>query len=81
MSKTVLYVEDNEFNRKIVRQLLTVTTYRLLEATDGDDTFALDGQITFDAGSAGAVVERGAAENNIGLEGRLRRGKNQTQSK
>lgn len=33
--KTVLYVEDNEFNRKIVRQLLSVTTYRLLEATDG----------------------------------------------
>jgi two-component system, cell cycle response regulator DivK len=36
MSKTILYVEDNEFNRKIVRQLLTATTYRLLEATDGE---------------------------------------------
>ena len=33
--KTVLYVEDNAFNRKIVRQLLGSTTYRLLEATDG----------------------------------------------
>jgi two-component system cell cycle response regulator DivK len=34
--KTVLYVEDNEFNRKIVRDLLARTSYRLLEATDGD---------------------------------------------
>jgi len=33
---TVLYVEDNEFNRKIVRQLLSRTTYRLLEAPDGE---------------------------------------------
>jgi two-component system, cell cycle response regulator DivK len=41
VSKTVLYVEDNEFNRKIVRQLLTVTTYRLLEATDGEEGVAL----------------------------------------
>ena len=40
-SKTVLYVEDNEFNRKIVRQLLTVTTYRLLEATDGEQGVAM----------------------------------------
>ena len=30
--KTVLYVEDNEYNRKIVRQLLSRTSYRLLEA-------------------------------------------------
>jgi two-component system, cell cycle response regulator DivK len=44
VSKTVLYVEDNEFNRKIVRQLLRVTTYRLLEATDGEQgvTLAFD---------------------------------------
>ena len=41
MSKTVLYVEDNEFNRKIVRQLLSVTTYRLLEAIDGEQGVAL----------------------------------------
>ncbi len=33
---TVLYVEDNEYNRKIVRQLLSRTTYRLLEAADGE---------------------------------------------
>ena len=38
--KTVLYVEDNEFNRKIVRQLLASTTYRLLEATDGEQGVA-----------------------------------------
>ena len=41
MSKTVLYVEDNEFNRKIVRQLLSVTTYRLLEAIDGEQGVAM----------------------------------------
>ena len=35
MSKTILYAEDNEFNRKIVRQALRRTTYRLIEATDG----------------------------------------------
>ena len=32
---TVLYVEDNEFNRKIVRQALRRTSYQLIEATDG----------------------------------------------
>jgi two-component system cell cycle response regulator DivK len=35
-AKTILYVEDNEFNRKIVRQLLARTTYRLREAIDGE---------------------------------------------
>ncbi len=35
MSKTILYVEDNEFNIKIVRQLLSRTSYRLIEAKDG----------------------------------------------
>ncbi len=34
--KTILYVEDNELNRKIVRHLLARTTYRLVEATDGE---------------------------------------------
>jgi len=34
--KTILYVEDNEFNRKIVRQLLAKTSYRLVEAMDGE---------------------------------------------
>jgi two-component system cell cycle response regulator DivK len=40
VSKTILYVEDNEFNRKIVRQLLAATTYRLLEAIDGEQGVA-----------------------------------------
>ena len=38
--KTILYVEDNEFNRKIVRQLLVKTTYRLREAVDGEEGVA-----------------------------------------
>jgi two-component system cell cycle response regulator DivK len=38
--KTILYVEDNEFNRKIVRQLLVKTTYRLREAVDGEQGVA-----------------------------------------
>lgn len=39
--KTILNVEDNEFNRKIVRDLLGRTTYRLLEAADGDSGVAV----------------------------------------
>jgi len=39
--RTVLYVEDNEFNRKIVRQLLSRTTYRLVEAHDGEAGVAM----------------------------------------
>ena len=34
--KTVLYVEDNEANRKMVRLLLQRTTYSLVEAYDGE---------------------------------------------
>ena len=34
--KTILYIEDNEYNRKIVRQLLIRTSYRLIESVDGD---------------------------------------------
>ena len=34
--KTILYVEDNEFNRKIVRDLLKRTAYALIEAQDGE---------------------------------------------
>jgi two-component system cell cycle response regulator DivK len=34
--KTVLYVEDNEYNLKIVRQLLARTVYKLIEAKDGE---------------------------------------------
>jgi two-component system cell cycle response regulator DivK len=40
-ARTVLYVEDNEYNRKIVRQLLTHTSYRLVEATDGETGVAM----------------------------------------
>src|SRR5438445_5497879 len=36
--KTILYVEDNELNRRIVRDLLKRTTYRLLEAPDGESS-------------------------------------------
>ena len=34
--KTILYVEDNEANRKIVRLLLMNTAYALIEANDGE---------------------------------------------
>ena len=44
--KTILYVEDNEMNRKIVRALLKATTYRLVEAHDGE------------AGVAAALAEK-----------------------
>jgi two-component system cell cycle response regulator DivK len=39
--RTVLYVEDNEYNRKIVRQLLSRTSYRLIEASDGEGALVL----------------------------------------
>ena len=35
-AKTILYVEDNELNRKIVRDMLKRTTYSLIEAIDGE---------------------------------------------
>ena len=34
--RTILYIEDNEYNRKIVRQLLSRTSYELKEAVDGE---------------------------------------------
>jgi two-component system cell cycle response regulator DivK len=39
--RTILYIEDNEYNRKIVRQLLGRTSYRLVEANDGESGVAL----------------------------------------
>jgi two-component system, cell cycle response regulator DivK len=45
---TVLYVEDNEYNRKIVRQLLSRTSYRLVEAVDGEAALAMIHQQTPD---------------------------------
>ncbi len=38
---TILYVEDNELNRKIVRDLLKRTAYRLIEAHDGEAGVAM----------------------------------------
>jgi two-component system cell cycle response regulator DivK len=35
-NKTILHVEDNEYNLKIIRQLLSRTSYRLIEANDGE---------------------------------------------
>jgi two-component system, cell cycle response regulator DivK len=40
-AKTILYVEDHELNRKIVRDLLRQTAYRLLEAPDGEAGVAM----------------------------------------
>jgi len=34
--KTILYVEDNEMNRQLVRDLLKRTSYQLIEAHDGE---------------------------------------------
>ena len=35
-AKTILYVEDNEMNRQMVRDLLRRSTYQLVEAHDGE---------------------------------------------
>jgi two-component system cell cycle response regulator DivK len=35
-AKTILYIEDNELNRKMLRHLLRATSYRLIEAPDGE---------------------------------------------
>jgi two-component system cell cycle response regulator DivK len=39
--KTILYVEDNEPNRMIVRDLLKRTNYNLIEAHDGEAGVAM----------------------------------------
>ena len=39
--RTVLHIEGNEYNRKIVRQLLSRTSFRLLEAVDGEEGLAV----------------------------------------
>ncbi len=36
-AKTVLYVEDNEMNRQLMRDLLKRTKYELIEAHDGEE--------------------------------------------
>ena len=40
-AQTILYVEDNELNRKIVRHLLKRTSYCLIEAHDGEAGVAM----------------------------------------
>jgi two-component system cell cycle response regulator DivK len=40
-AKRILYVEDNELNRKIVRDLLRRTRYELIEAPDGEAGVAM----------------------------------------
>jgi two-component system, cell cycle response regulator DivK len=40
-TKTILYVEDNEVNRRLVQDLLRPTSYRLLEANDGESGIAI----------------------------------------
>jgi two-component system, cell cycle response regulator DivK len=40
-AKTILYIEDNEMNRKIVRDLLKRTKYALIEAHDGEAGVAM----------------------------------------
>jgi two-component system, cell cycle response regulator DivK len=40
-NKTILHMEDNASNRKIVRDLLSRTSYRLIEAADGELGIAL----------------------------------------
>jgi two-component system cell cycle response regulator DivK len=40
-AKTFLHVEDNELNRKIIRDLLRRTSYRLIEAPDGEAAVAV----------------------------------------
>ncbi len=40
-ARTILYVEDNEMNRKIVRALLKGTPYQLIEAHDGEAGVAM----------------------------------------
>ena len=39
-AKTILHVEDNELNRKMIRDLLRRTSYRLIEAPDGEAAVA-----------------------------------------
>ena len=39
--KTILYVEDNEVNRRLVQDLLRLTSYKLLEAVDGESGMAM----------------------------------------
>ena len=39
--KTILYIEDNEVNRRLVQDLLRLTSYKLLEDVDGESGMAM----------------------------------------
>ena len=41
MSKRILLVEDTEDNRQIMRDLMSITNYELIEAVDGADGVAM----------------------------------------
>ncbi len=40
-AKTILYVEDNEVNRRLVQDILRPPSYKLLEAPDGESGMAM----------------------------------------
>ena len=40
MSKRILVVEDQEDNRQIIRDMLTVTDYEIMEAESGEEALA-----------------------------------------
>ena len=40
-TRTILYIEDNDVNRRLVQDLLRSTSYRLLEAPDGEAGIAM----------------------------------------
>ena len=56
--KVIMHVEDNEYNRKIVRDLLSRSNYVLVEAHDGEA--ALD-----------ALTRQRSEERRVGKECRL----------
>ena len=39
--ETILYIEDNEGNRMLIRRILEVEGYRIIEASDGDQGLEL----------------------------------------
>ena len=41
MSKRILVIEDQEDNRRIMRDLLSASGYELIEATDGEEGLEL----------------------------------------
>ena len=72
--RKILYVEDNEYNRKIVRQLLKRSACRLIEAADGETGVALAPGVDFDPVDGHRWVRfsfAGAADDVHGALGRL----------